>query len=360
MARAERLQPAVPGALRRVGRQRAAGRFRQFDPVQDAGERRCSWDRLANTGILALCVFAIMIPLSLVLGVLSGMREGSGLDRSISFVSILTTSVPEFASATFLVALFVFRLDWLPGTSSMTGGFNPIELVLPVAVLVLYDFGYVARMTRASMAEVMTSQYIRTAVLKGLPLPTGDHRPRLAQRADRAVHGDRAAAQLAAVRRDRGRGVLRLSTASASCSTTAPPSATSTWSRPARWSRCSWPCCRSSSRTSATPCSTRASGSAEDHGLRITDDRRPPRRRPRGWAASSAPLGAAARKPDRDDGRRPPAVLGEHGDPRPGAAAARPQPGDRSVPEPILDAGPKGDFFPGSAPTTRAATSSRA
>ena len=66
------------------------------------------WDRLGNTGILALCVFAIMIPLSLALGVLSGMREGSTLDRSISFVSILTTSVPEFASATFLVALFVF------------------------------------------------------------------------------------------------------------------------------------------------------------------------------------------------------------------------------------------------------------
>jgi peptide/nickel transport system permease protein len=130
------------------------------------------WDRLANTGILALCVFAIMIPLSLLLGVLAGMREGSGLDRSISFISILTTSVPEFASATFLVALFVFKLGWLPGTSSMTGGFNPVELILPVAVLVLYDFGYVARMTRASMAEVMTSQYIRTAVLKGLPRRT--------------------------------------------------------------------------------------------------------------------------------------------------------------------------------------------
>jgi peptide/nickel transport system permease protein len=127
------------------------------------------WDRLANTGILALCVFAVMIPLSLALGVLAGMREGSGLDRGISFVSIVTTSVPEFASATFLVALLVFKLGWLPGTSSMTGGFNPVELVLPVLVLVLYDFGYVARMTRASMAEVMTAQYIRTAILKGLP-----------------------------------------------------------------------------------------------------------------------------------------------------------------------------------------------
>lgn len=127
------------------------------------------WDRLGSTGILALCVFGIMIPLSLVLGVLGGMREGSALDRSISFVSILTTSVPEFASATLLVALFVFKLGWLPGTSAMTGGFNWVELVLPVAVLVIYDFGYIARMTRASMAEVMTSQYIRTATLKGLP-----------------------------------------------------------------------------------------------------------------------------------------------------------------------------------------------
>jgi peptide/nickel transport system permease protein len=42
-------------------------------------------------------------------------------------------------------------------------------MILPVMVLIIYDFGYVARMTRASMAEVMTTHYIRTAVLKGLP-----------------------------------------------------------------------------------------------------------------------------------------------------------------------------------------------
>ncbi len=110
-----------------------------------------------------------MIPISLCLGVLAGMREGSLLDRTISLLSIVTTSVPEFASATLLVALFVFKLRWLPGTSSMTSGFSWNEMILPVGVLVLYDFGYVARMTRASMAEVMTAQYIRTAVLKGLP-----------------------------------------------------------------------------------------------------------------------------------------------------------------------------------------------
>jgi peptide/nickel transport system permease protein len=127
------------------------------------------WPRLWNTAVLGFWTFAVMIPLSLILGVLAGMREGSLLDRIISVTSIVTTSIPEFASAVFLAAIFVFWLGWLPGTSTMTDGFDWTQLVLPVTVLVLYDFGYVARMTRASMAEVMTTQYIRTAVLKGLP-----------------------------------------------------------------------------------------------------------------------------------------------------------------------------------------------
>lgn len=127
------------------------------------------WPRLWNTGVLAFWVFAFMVPIALILGILSGMREGSKLDRTISTVSIVTTSVPEFASTVLFSALFVFYLKWLPGTSGMSQGFNWKELVLPVMVLVVYDFGYVARMTRASMAEVMTTQYIRTAVLKGLP-----------------------------------------------------------------------------------------------------------------------------------------------------------------------------------------------
>ena len=126
-------------------------------------------DRLANTGILALVFFLILIPLSLTLGILAGMKEGSFQDRAISVGSVLTTSVPEFATATFLTGLFVYTWGLLPGTSSMTGGFDWKQLILPVLVLVIYDFGYVTRMTRASMAEVMTSQYIRTAVLKGLP-----------------------------------------------------------------------------------------------------------------------------------------------------------------------------------------------
>ena len=137
-------------------------RFKQ--PINDF-----MWERLWKTTILGVWTMVVLIPLSLTLGILAGMSEGSKLDRTISVTSIATTSVPEFASAPLLAAIFVFWLGWLPGTSSMIAGWDWKQLILPVMVLVIYDFGYVARMTRASMAEVMTTHYIRTAVLKGLP-----------------------------------------------------------------------------------------------------------------------------------------------------------------------------------------------
>jgi len=94
------------------------------------------------------------------------------LDRALSTVSIVMTSIPEFALGVLLVAIFVVWLHILPGTSpldSHSGWSIAEQLVLPVAVLAIYDAGYVARMVRTSMAEVMAKPYVRTAVLKGLP-----------------------------------------------------------------------------------------------------------------------------------------------------------------------------------------------
>jgi peptide/nickel transport system permease protein len=130
------------------------------------------WDRLGNTALLAGLAFAVIVPLSLVLGVLAGMNAGSLLDRALSTISIVMTSIPEFALGVLLVAIFVVWLHVLPGTSpldSHSGWSIPQQLVLPVAVLAIYDAGYVARMVRTSMAEVMAKPYVRTAVLKGLP-----------------------------------------------------------------------------------------------------------------------------------------------------------------------------------------------
>jgi peptide/nickel transport system permease protein len=131
------------------------------------------WERLGNTAILASLAFLLIVPLSIVFGVLSGLKEGGALDRTLSVICITFTSIPEFASGVFLVTLFVILWPVLPGTSPLNadGSWSiASQLVLPVAVLVVYDFGYVARMIRVSMIGVMERPYIRTAILKGMSM----------------------------------------------------------------------------------------------------------------------------------------------------------------------------------------------
>src|SRR6266403_1689802 len=127
---------------------------------------------LANTALLAALAFACIVPLSMLLGIAAGMREASRLDRAILMFSTVVASIPEFALGVFLASVFVVSLGWLPGTATLVagGGWSvAAQLVLPVAVIVLFDSGYVISMIRASMIEVMQRPYIRTAVLKGMP-----------------------------------------------------------------------------------------------------------------------------------------------------------------------------------------------
>jgi peptide/nickel transport system permease protein len=129
------------------------------------------FDRLKNTGLLALVSFLFIVPLSMALGIVAGMREGSVLDRGILLGSAIFASIPEFALGVFLASIFVVTLGWLPGAATLQPGGRwsiAAQLVLPVAVIVLFDMGYVISMVRASMVEVMRRPYIRTAVLKGM------------------------------------------------------------------------------------------------------------------------------------------------------------------------------------------------
>ncbi len=128
-------------------------------------------DRLGATLQLALISFAVIVPFSVLLGVLAGMRESSIADRVISIFSYLCASIPEFAMAVFLIAIFVVGLGWLPGASPMRADSGwPIwtQLVLPVLVVTFYDAGYLISMIRSSMVDVMRQPYIRTAALKGM------------------------------------------------------------------------------------------------------------------------------------------------------------------------------------------------
>ncbi len=120
---------------------------------------------LKNTAILAGIALAVMTPLALTLGVLAGMREGSTLDRVISFFAIATTSIPQFASAVFLSGIFVFWLHLLPGASPMTAGFAWRELVMPVAVLVSSAYVRTARMKGASFTRVVLRHALRNAMV---------------------------------------------------------------------------------------------------------------------------------------------------------------------------------------------------
>jgi peptide/nickel transport system permease protein len=128
------------------------------------------WPALRATGILMFWVMVVMIPVALFIGVVSGMREGSRADRSLSILSIATTSTPEYVSGVVLSIIFATWLGWLNGSAAAAteGRLSFYNFALPVATVAIYGMGYVARMTRASMIEVMNAQYIRTARLKGL------------------------------------------------------------------------------------------------------------------------------------------------------------------------------------------------
>lgn len=137
------------------------------EPVSDIINRR-----LSLTGILMFWVMVVMVPSALIIGVLAGMREGSRTDRSLSTFSIITTATPEYVSGVIFIVVFsssAVGLKWFKGTAaSAMDDVTFANFTLPVMTMALYGMGYIARMTRASMAEVMTSQYIRTARLKGV------------------------------------------------------------------------------------------------------------------------------------------------------------------------------------------------
>ena len=142
-------------------------------------------DKLGSTAWLMLWVMLVMVPVSLILGVLSGMREGSRTDRVLSTFAIITTATPEYVSGVILVVIFatattglspiLVEWGWISGRTLFFGtatsamdGITFWNFALPVMTIALYGIGYIARMTRASMTEVMTQQYIRTARLKGV------------------------------------------------------------------------------------------------------------------------------------------------------------------------------------------------
>ncbi|KQP94321.1 ABC transporter [Methylobacterium sp. Leaf113] len=115
-------------------------------------------------GALAL---ALALVLGIGLGAFAAFRRGSLVDRLVGLLAGLTLAVPTFVVAPLLQIVFGLSLRWLPVGSWENGA--PANLVLPVITLALPQIGALARLTRASMAEVLAAQPIRTQRAMGLP-----------------------------------------------------------------------------------------------------------------------------------------------------------------------------------------------
>jgi oligopeptide transport system permease protein len=125
---------------------------------------------IGNAFPVSFLLGALALVLALSLGVLFGLvaalRRNSAIDRLLSGIAMTGISVPVFVIAPSLVLLFAVRLGWLP--ASFSGGTGAGRFVLPVIALALPQLAYFTRLFRASMIEVMESDFIRTARAQGL------------------------------------------------------------------------------------------------------------------------------------------------------------------------------------------------
>ncbi|MCY7313569.1 MAG: ABC transporter permease subunit [Pseudoxanthomonas sp.] len=115
---------------------------------------------LLNGGLALLLALLVGVPL----GVYAALRAGQWMDRALMLLAGLGLAIPKFVAAPLLVLLFAVTLNWLPA-----GGWGEWQnIVLPVIALALPNLAYCARLTRASMLETRSADYLRAARARGL------------------------------------------------------------------------------------------------------------------------------------------------------------------------------------------------
>lgn len=130
--------------------------------------------RFGNTVVIVVLSFLVSVPLALTLGILSSLRRDGLVDRTLMLVGIGLNALPEFVLALFLVLfLSTHVLHLLPAVSLLTPGVSAWlqmpKLILPVLTLALLQVSYLYRLVRAAMIDVLASDYIEFAHLKGIP-----------------------------------------------------------------------------------------------------------------------------------------------------------------------------------------------
>lgn len=127
---------------------------------------------LANSLKLALVTFLICVPLSILGGVVAGLRRGRATDKTLTVLGLSFAAMPEFVTGIALILVFSLWLGWLPVSAQADEGAGLLTqlryLLLPAFTLTFVLFGYIARITRAGVVESLDADYVRTAYLKGL------------------------------------------------------------------------------------------------------------------------------------------------------------------------------------------------
>jgi len=122
-------------------------------------------DRLPSTIELAGSALVLSVLLGVALGIVAATKRNSPIDRLVMFVSLGGVSIPSFVLAMVLILVFSVTLGFVPATGS--GSLD--RLILPMLVLGYEGIGLIARLTRASLLDVLGREYVRTAHAKGLP-----------------------------------------------------------------------------------------------------------------------------------------------------------------------------------------------
>ncbi len=130
-------------------------------------------ERLGSSLQLAFVTLLISIPLSILLGLISGLNENKWIDSAISLFTLSVVGLPEFVTGLVLINVFALGLGWFPASSTAAPG-APLgeviqQLILPAIAATFVLMAYVVRMTRAGVIDELKKPYVRTATLKGLP-----------------------------------------------------------------------------------------------------------------------------------------------------------------------------------------------
>jgi len=128
---------------------------------------------LSRSLLLAGFALSLTLVLAVPLGIIGALRRGRAADVGVGVISYLGISLPEFVTATLLLILFADRLQWLPATGYVPLSDNLVDglrhLALPVLTVSLVLVAHISRMVRSEMIDVLHSDYVRAARLKGLP-----------------------------------------------------------------------------------------------------------------------------------------------------------------------------------------------